>query len=81
MHQRTLVLLCPSVHVAMPGYISCSVAGSYDNKGIAIFALMVTYFLWVKYRLPLPSSLLSLCTVVTDPPCLAALQQREAQPS
>merc|ERR1719225_1557884 len=31
-----------------PGYISRSVAGSYDNEGIAIFALMFTYFLWIK---------------------------------
>lgn len=30
------------------GYISRSVAGSYDNEGIAIFALMFTYFLWLK---------------------------------
>lgn len=32
----------------VPGYISRSVAGSYDNEGIAIFALMLTYYLWVK---------------------------------
>ncbi|XP_005095974.1 dolichyl-diphosphooligosaccharide--protein glycosyltransferase subunit STT3B [Aplysia californica] len=32
----------------VPGYISRSVAGSYDNEGIAIFALMFTYFLWIK---------------------------------
>ncbi|GJQ66306.1 hypothetical protein Trydic_g4351 [Trypoxylus dichotomus] len=32
----------------VPGYISRSVAGSYDNEGIAIFALQFTYFLWVK---------------------------------
>ncbi|KAH7643793.1 hypothetical protein HUG17_6155 [Dermatophagoides farinae] len=32
----------------VPGYISRSVAGSYDNEGIAIFALMFTYYLWVK---------------------------------
>ncbi|XP_065053854.1 dolichyl-diphosphooligosaccharide--protein glycosyltransferase subunit STT3B-like [Rhopilema esculentum] len=31
-----------------PGYISRSVAGSYDNEGIAIFALQFTYFLWVR---------------------------------
>jgi hypothetical protein len=24
------------------------VAGSYDNEGIAIFALQITYYLWVK---------------------------------
>uniref|UniRef100_T1J0C4 dolichyl-diphosphooligosaccharide--protein glycotransferase n=1 Tax=Strigamia maritima TaxID=126957 RepID=T1J0C4_STRMM len=32
----------------VPGYISRSVAGSYDNEGIAIFALMFTYYIWVK---------------------------------
>ncbi|KJE94826.1 oligosaccharyl transferase STT3 subunit [Capsaspora owczarzaki ATCC 30864] len=32
----------------VPGYISRSVAGSYDNEGIAIFALLFTYYLWVK---------------------------------
>jgi asparagine N-glycosylation enzyme membrane subunit Stt3 len=32
----------------VPGYISRSVAGSYDNEGIAIFALQFTYFLWIK---------------------------------
>ncbi|EPB72801.1 oligosaccharyl transferase STT3 subunit [Ancylostoma ceylanicum] len=31
-----------------PGYTSRSVAGSYDNEGIAIFALQFTYYLWVK---------------------------------
>uniref|UniRef100_A0AAQ4RNE8 dolichyl-diphosphooligosaccharide--protein glycotransferase n=1 Tax=Gasterosteus aculeatus aculeatus TaxID=481459 RepID=A0AAQ4RNE8_GASAC len=32
----------------VPGYISRSVAGSFDNEGIAIFALQFTYYLWVK---------------------------------
>ncbi|XP_059483422.1 dolichyl-diphosphooligosaccharide--protein glycosyltransferase subunit STT3B [Neocloeon triangulifer] len=32
----------------VPGYISRSVAGSYDNEGIAIFALQITYYFWVK---------------------------------
>ena len=32
----------------VPGYISRSLAGSYDNEGIAIFALMFTYYLWIK---------------------------------
>jgi len=32
----------------VPGYISRSVAGSYDNEGIAIFALQFTFFLWIK---------------------------------
>uniref|UniRef100_A0AC34QP97 Dolichyl-diphosphooligosaccharide--protein glycotransferase n=1 Tax=Panagrolaimus sp. JU765 TaxID=591449 RepID=A0AC34QP97_9BILA len=32
----------------VPGYCSRSVAGSYDNEGIAIFALQFTYFLWIR---------------------------------
>lgn len=32
----------------MAGYISRSVAGSYDNEAIAIFLLMFTFFLWIK---------------------------------
>ncbi|TIB75931.1 STT3 subunit of Oligosaccharyl transferase [Wallemia mellicola] len=32
----------------VPGYISRSVAGSYDNEAIAIFLLMFTFYLWVK---------------------------------
>uniref|UniRef100_A0A0N4Z0E6 Dolichyl-diphosphooligosaccharide--protein glycosyltransferase subunit STT3A n=1 Tax=Parastrongyloides trichosuri TaxID=131310 RepID=A0A0N4Z0E6_PARTI len=31
-----------------PGYISRSVAGSYDNEGIAIFCMIFTYYLWIK---------------------------------
>uniref|UniRef100_A0A0R3RI18 dolichyl-diphosphooligosaccharide--protein glycotransferase n=1 Tax=Elaeophora elaphi TaxID=1147741 RepID=A0A0R3RI18_9BILA len=31
-----------------PGYTCRSVAGSYDNEGIAIFALQFTYYLWVR---------------------------------
>ncbi|CAM6039414.1 unnamed protein product [Sphagnum compactum] len=31
-----------------PGYISRSVAGSYDNEGVAIFALVLTFYLFVK---------------------------------
>ncbi|TPX48246.1 hypothetical protein SeMB42_g00700 [Synchytrium endobioticum] len=31
-----------------PGYISRSVAGSYDNEGIAIFLLMITFYFWIK---------------------------------
>jgi dolichyl-diphosphooligosaccharide--protein glycosyltransferase len=32
----------------LTGYISRSVAGSFDNEGIAIFALLLTYWFWVK---------------------------------
>jgi dolichyl-diphosphooligosaccharide--protein glycosyltransferase len=31
-----------------PGYISRSVAGSYDNEGIAIFLLVFTFYLWIR---------------------------------
>jgi dolichyl-diphosphooligosaccharide--protein glycosyltransferase len=32
----------------VPSYISRSVAGSYDNEGVAIFALVNTFYLWMK---------------------------------
>ncbi len=32
----------------VPGYISRSVAGSYDNEGIAIFCMLFTYAMWIK---------------------------------
>lgn len=32
----------------VPSYISRSVAGSYDNEGVAIWALVTTFWLWVK---------------------------------
>jgi dolichyl-diphosphooligosaccharide--protein glycosyltransferase len=31
-----------------PGYISRSVAGSFDNEAVAIFALVFCFYLWVK---------------------------------
>lgn len=34
----------------VPSYISRSVAGSYDNEGVAIFALMFVFFFYVKVR-------------------------------
>lgn len=41
-------LLAACLIAIAPGYISRSVAGSYDNEGIAIFALMLTFFLWIR---------------------------------
>ena len=41
-------LLAASFMLITPGYISRSVAGSYDNEAIAIFLLVFTFFLWVK---------------------------------
>ncbi len=32
----------------VPSYISRSVAGSFDNEGVAIFALVFVFFLYVK---------------------------------
>lgn len=41
--------LLAAIFIAIaPGYISRSVAGSYDNEGIAIYLLMFTFYLWVK---------------------------------
>uniref|UniRef100_UPI00358EE261 dolichyl-diphosphooligosaccharide--protein glycosyltransferase subunit STT3A isoform X1 n=1 Tax=Myxine glutinosa TaxID=7769 RepID=UPI00358EE261 len=41
--------LVAAVMVAIvPGYISRSVAGSYDNEGIAIFCMLLTYYTWIQ---------------------------------
>jgi dolichyl-diphosphooligosaccharide--protein glycosyltransferase len=32
----------------VPSYMSRSVAGSYDNEGVAIFALVNTFFVFLK---------------------------------
>lgn len=44
-------LLAACFIAIVPGYISRSVAGSFDNEGIAIFALQFTYYLWVCARI------------------------------
>jgi len=41
-------LIAASMIAIVPGYISRSVAGSYDNEGIAIFCMLLTYWLWIK---------------------------------
>ncbi|CAG0900746.1 unnamed protein product [Cyprideis torosa] len=41
-------LIAASMIAIVPGYISRSVAGSYDNEGIAIFCMLLTYFLWIR---------------------------------
>ncbi|KAK3755898.1 hypothetical protein QZH41_010002, partial [Actinostola sp. cb2023] len=41
-------LVAASMIAIVPGYISRSVAGSYDNEGIAIFCMLLTYAVWVK---------------------------------
>jgi len=41
--------LIAAVMIAIsPGYISRSVAGSYDNEAIAIFCMLFTYLMWIK---------------------------------
>lgn len=32
----------------VPGFISRSVAGSYDNEAVAIFALLLTFYMFVR---------------------------------
>jgi len=41
-------LLAAAMIAIVPGYISRSVAGSYDNEGIAIFCMLLTYYMWIK---------------------------------
>lgn len=41
-------LLAATFVAVCPGYISRSVAGSYDNEAISIFLMMTTFYLWVK---------------------------------
>lgn len=41
-------LLAAAFMAIVPGYISRSVAGAYDNEAIAITLLMVTFMLWIK---------------------------------
>lgn len=41
--------LCAGAFVAIvPSYVSRSVAGSFDNEGIAIFALLFTFFTYIR---------------------------------
>lgn len=48
MKSESAGLLAAAFIAIAPGYISRSVAGSYDNEAIAIFLLMITFFLWIK---------------------------------
>uniref|UniRef100_A0A5K4F9E4 Dolichyl-diphosphooligosaccharide--protein glycosyltransferase subunit STT3A n=1 Tax=Schistosoma mansoni TaxID=6183 RepID=A0A5K4F9E4_SCHMA len=41
-------LIAAALVAIVPGYISRSVAGSYDNEGIAIFCMIFTFYLWIK---------------------------------
>lgn len=46
--RKTPALLSAAFMSIVPGYISRSVAGSYDNEAIAITLLMVTFYFWIK---------------------------------
>ena len=48
MKDESAGLLAAAFMGIVPGYISRSVAGSYDNEAIAIFLLMFTFFAWIK---------------------------------
>lgn len=41
-------LVAAALVATVPSYISRSVAGSFDNEGVAIFALVFTFYLFVK---------------------------------
>lgn len=48
MKDESAGLLAGAFIAIAPGYTSRSVAGSYDNEAIAIFLLMITFYLWIK---------------------------------
>lgn len=41
-------IVAAAIMSIVPGYISRSVAGSYDNEGVAITAMIFCFFLWTK---------------------------------
>jgi dolichyl-diphosphooligosaccharide--protein glycosyltransferase len=41
-------LVAAALMGVVPGYISRSVAGSFDNEAVAIFALLLTFYLFVR---------------------------------
>ncbi|KAF1316747.1 Dolichyl-diphosphooligosaccharide-protein glycosyltransferase, partial [Globisporangium splendens] len=46
--KTTTALLAAMLLGVCPAYISRSTAGSFDNEGIAIFLLILTFYLWIK---------------------------------
>lgn len=47
--KRSSTALLGAAFIAIvPSYVSRSVGGSYDNEGVAIFALIFCFYLWVK---------------------------------
>ncbi|XP_026683685.1 dolichyl-diphosphooligosaccharide--protein glycosyltransferase subunit STT3A [Diaphorina citri] len=47
-HDTGSGLVAAAMISIVPGYISRSVAGSYDNEAIAIFCMLLTYYSWIK---------------------------------
>ncbi|KAH3901711.1 probable Dolichyl-diphosphooligosaccharide--protein glycosyltransferase subunit STT3 [Saccharomycodes ludwigii] len=48
-HNDEIAAFLSAAFIAIaPGYISRSVAGSYDNEAIAITLLMTSFYLWIK---------------------------------
>lgn len=45
-------LIAATLVAMVPSYISRSVAGSYDNEGVAIFALVNVFYTFIKVRKP-----------------------------
>jgi len=43
-------LVAAAMVAMVPSYISRSVAGSYDNEGVAIFALVNVFYTFIKVR-------------------------------
>ena len=56
-------LLAAAFVSCVPSYISRSVAGSYDNEAVAIFALVFVFYLFVKVNTPTTSQIQSLSSL------------------
>ena len=50
MYVKIHTLVAATFFFQVPSYISRSVAGSYDNEAVAIFALIFTFYLYLKVR-------------------------------
>ena len=61
----------------VPSYISRSVAGSFDNEGVAIFALVFVFYLYVKVSMPSPTQ--AAYALVTFPYCAVTSRTCPAQ--
>lgn len=69
-------LLAAAMMSIVPGYVSRSAAGSYDNEAVSIFALLLTFWLFVKaiktgtWNDTLMSQcIISVVTIITDLSC------------